>query len=242
MQSLKVIGILILGIGLLGVSCSDNKSSDLATQFGIGNPIITEIDPPTGNPPIGATPGTSITIKGRLFSPDVNLTKVTFNGVAATVLSATSTEITTTVPDGASTGTLFVQKEGVVYCDPDNGSSASNCYGKRFYIDCYKAFSNQYGDEVGVTYPDSKTFQITGQTGTKALRIDLNPDGATNVKIACDTLLIYSQFSKTCARTDVGDFLNTSTWVYQPTITFPSYYTVQMFVTAGQGDCTVSFP
>ncbi|TGK61924.1 DNA-binding protein [Leptospira wolffii] len=242
MHSLGRAILLISFLAAVGLSCSDSKNTDLATQLGIGDPVITEIDPPSGAPPIGATAGTSVTIKGRLFTPDVNLTKVTFNGVAATVLTATSTEITTTVPAGASTGTLFVSKGGVVYCDPDNGSAASNCYGRKFYIDCYKSFNNQYGDEFGVSYPNSKTFQITGQTGTKALRIDLNPDGPTNVKIACDTLLIYTLFSKTCSQTNVGTFTDTSTWVYQPTLSFPSYYTVQMFVTAGQGNCEISFP
>lgn len=233
---------IILSLFIFGLACSNSKDSDLASQLGLGNPVITEIDPPSGSPPIGTTVGTTVTIKGRLFSADKNLTTVKFNGVSASVLSATSTEIVTVVPAGASTGTLFVTKEGPVICDENNGDTATNCYGRKFYIDCYKSFDNLYGEELGVTYPDSKTFAIEGQTGTKALRIDLNPDGPTNVKIACETYLIYSKFSKTCARTDVGTFSNTNTWVYEPTLTFSSYYTVQMFVTAGKGNCTVSFP
>ncbi len=242
MRSLRQVTILIIFISLSGFYCSNSKNSDLASQLGIGNPVITEIDPPSGAPPIGSNLATSITIKGRLFSADVTLTTVKFNGISAPVLSATSTEITTTVPAGASTGTLFVTKEGVAVCDATNGSSAMNCYGRMFYVDCYKSFNSLYGDEIGVTYPNSKKFNITGQTGTKAVRIDLNPDGATNVKISCDTLLIYSLFSKTCGRTDVGTFSNTATWLYQPTITFSSYYTAQMFITAGTGACEISFP
>lgn len=232
----------ILSLSIFGFGCSSDKNSDLASQLGLGNPVITEIDPPSGSPPIGSNPGTTITIKGRLFSADTSLTTVKFNGVSASVLSATSTEIITVVPAGASTGTLFVTKDGPVLCDENNGDGATNCYGRKFYVDCYKSFDNLYGEELGVTYPDSKTFSISGQTGTKALRIDLNPDGPTNVKIACETYLIYSKFSKTCGRTDVGTFSDTNTWVFEPTLTFSSYYTVQMFVTAGTGDCTVSFP
>ncbi|TGL61028.1 LIC10067 family putative lipoprotein [Leptospira sarikeiensis] len=234
--------ILILFTVAFSFNCSNSKNSDLATQLGLGNPVITEIDPPSGSPPIGSNPGTTVTIKGRLFSADVSLTTVKFNGISANVLSATSTEIITTVPAGASTGTLFVTKDGPTNCDASNGDSATNCYGRTFYVDCYKSFDNLYGEELGVSYPDSKTFEITGQTGTKALRIDLNPEGPTNVKIACDTYLTYSKFSKTCGRTDVGTISNTNTWVFEPTLTFSSYYTVQMFVTAGKGDCTVSFP
>nr|WP_246052629.1 IPT/TIG domain-containing protein [Leptospira semungkisensis] len=236
--------IFILLISILGVYCSNSKSTDLASELGIGDPVITSIDPPSGAPPIGTSPGTSITINGRLFSATASNNTITFNGVSGTVLTATSTEITTVVPSGASSGTLFLSKSGSgpIVCDKNNSSSAMNCYGTPFYIDCYKSFNNQYGDEIGVTYPNSKTFAITGQTGTVALRIDLNTEGATNVKLGCDTYLVYSKFSKSCGRTDVGDPNNTATWIYQPTITFPSYYTVQMFVTAGKGNCEISFP
>nr|WP_246050581.1 IPT/TIG domain-containing protein [Leptospira langatensis] len=231
-------------ISVFGISCSNSKNSDLASELGIGDPVITSIDPPSGSPPIGTSPGTSITINGRLFSGTASNNTITFNGVSATVLTATTTQITTVVPAGASTGTLFLSKSGsgAVVCDKNNGSTAMNCYGSTFYIDCYKSFNNQYGEEIGVTYPDSKSFAITGQTGTVALRIDLNPEGPTNVKLGCDTYLVYSKFSKSCGRTDVGNPNDTSTWIYQPTLTFPSYYTVQMFVTAGKGNCEISFP
>jgi YD repeat-containing protein len=53
--------------------------------------------------------GTSVTISGTAFSPTPSLNTVKFNGTTATVLSATTTEIVTTVPAGATSGTISVK-------------------------------------------------------------------------------------------------------------------------------------
>jgi hypothetical protein len=63
-------------------------------------PSITGVDPTSG--PIG----TFVTISGTNFQPGT--TTVTFNGLAAVVRTLTATQITTTVPIGASTGPLTV--------------------------------------------------------------------------------------------------------------------------------------
>src|SRR5207244_2798583 len=63
-------------------------------------PSITSVDPASG------TIGTFVTITGTNFEPGA--TPVTFNGLAAVVRTVTATQITTTVPMGATTGPLVV--------------------------------------------------------------------------------------------------------------------------------------
>lgn len=52
--------------------------------------------------------GAPVTIYGTGFSTTPSQNTVTFNGVAATVVSSTSTQINTTVPTGATTGSINV--------------------------------------------------------------------------------------------------------------------------------------
>ena len=56
--------------------------------------------------------GTGVTIYGTGFSTTANQNSVTFNGVAATVTSATATRIVTTVPAGATTGPIALTAPG----------------------------------------------------------------------------------------------------------------------------------
>ncbi|HZU29966.1 MAG TPA: IPT/TIG domain-containing protein, partial [Candidatus Angelobacter sp.] len=52
--------------------------------------------------------GTQVTISGANFSPDPAQDAVSFNGTAATVTSASSTQLVVTVPSGAMTGAITV--------------------------------------------------------------------------------------------------------------------------------------
>jgi RHS repeat-associated protein len=63
-------------------------------------PSITAVDPTSGSI------GTLVTITGTNFEPGT--TTVTFNGLSAVVRTITATQITTTVPIGATTGVLVV--------------------------------------------------------------------------------------------------------------------------------------
>src|SRR6185369_8464489 len=56
--------------------------------------------------------GTQVTIYGTSFSTTPSSNTVSFNGAAATVTSATSTQLTATVPAGASTGPITVSAPG----------------------------------------------------------------------------------------------------------------------------------
>jgi uncharacterized protein (DUF2141 family) len=61
-----------------------------------------------GFSPAGGLAGTKVTITGINLVPDPSLYTVLFNGVTATVSAATSTSLTVTVPEGASTGRIQV--------------------------------------------------------------------------------------------------------------------------------------
>ena len=52
--------------------------------------------------------GTPVTIYGTSFSTTPSQNTITFNGVAATVTSATATQIVTSVPSGATTGSIAI--------------------------------------------------------------------------------------------------------------------------------------
>jgi hypothetical protein len=81
----------------------NGKTVTSANDFSITTPTITEFFPP-----IAAT-GISVKIKGTNFSSIAANNIVKFNGTSATVTAASATELTVTVPGGASTGTLTVK-------------------------------------------------------------------------------------------------------------------------------------
>ena len=56
--------------------------------------------------------GTTVTISGTGFSTTPSQDTVTFNGTAATVTSATTTQLVVTVPSGATTGAIGVTAPG----------------------------------------------------------------------------------------------------------------------------------
>ena len=79
---------------------------------GCGSSIAPTI---AGFTPASAPVGASVTITGNNFDPTpANNTVVFSNGVAATVTSSTSTQIVTTVPQGAVTGPITVTTTDVV--------------------------------------------------------------------------------------------------------------------------------
>jgi large repetitive protein len=55
---------------------------------------------------------TQVTLQGQGFSATPAANAVTFNGTAATVLAATSTQVVATVPPGATTGPIAVTVAG----------------------------------------------------------------------------------------------------------------------------------
>lgn len=68
----------------------------------------------SGMNPISGSPGTSVTITGTNFSTTPASNMVEFNGVPATVVTASATTLTVTVPNGATNGTVSVTTAGVM--------------------------------------------------------------------------------------------------------------------------------
>lgn len=58
--------------------------------------------------PSPAIVGTSVTVTGTGFTSPTNTNSITFNGASAIISSSTGTTISTTVPEGASTGPIVV--------------------------------------------------------------------------------------------------------------------------------------
>ena len=108
------------------ISGAVDNSSGASAQYNYdaaGN-VVSIARPAAGTVSIvGFTPttglvGTTVTIYGTGFSTTPNQNSVTFNGVAATVISATATQIVTQVPTGATTGPISVTSP--------NGSATSS--------------------------------------------------------------------------------------------------------------------
>jgi len=74
---------------------------------------VTSYDPPAES--IGA----EITIFGTNFSDIISENQVSFNGINATITSATSNALTVTVPDGATTGPISVTVNGETAQGPE---------------------------------------------------------------------------------------------------------------------------
>jgi len=86
-------------IALIGIlwSCAEEVYNP-----GIQAPMITEMEPDS------AFPSQVVVIHGRNFSSALVDNTVSFNGITATIKSVTTIAITTTVPDGATTGDVTV--------------------------------------------------------------------------------------------------------------------------------------
>jgi len=78
-----------------------------ATDFTVvSSPVVTSFDPTSGGT------GTVVTITGTLFSSTISDNTVTINGTSATVTAASSTQLTVTIPSGATTGKIAVTVNG----------------------------------------------------------------------------------------------------------------------------------
>jgi ELWxxDGT repeat protein len=87
--------------GSVTVTVGDQTATGV-NNFVVPAPVITSFAPTS------VKTGDVVTITGTDFSIVTEYNVVTFNGVAATVSSSTSTTITTTVPAGATTGHIIV--------------------------------------------------------------------------------------------------------------------------------------
>ncbi|MEQ1676073.1 MAG: IPT/TIG domain-containing protein [Chitinophagaceae bacterium] len=91
---------------------SSCKKDDTVTPQPEPAPTVTAISPSSG------PKNTVVTITGTNFGTNTAALKVFFNGMQGTVQSAASTTITATVPAGASTGAVKVEKNSVQVTGP----------------------------------------------------------------------------------------------------------------------------
>lgn len=102
--TLKLFSLCFMFLAFVG--CSDDDE-DPITEF-----TVTAITPESG------TVGTEITITGTNFPSDASAVNLTFGGVAATITSISSTQIVTTVPNGATSGDVSIVANGFTKTTP----------------------------------------------------------------------------------------------------------------------------
>ncbi|AYN66366.1 hypothetical protein D1013_02700 [Euzebyella marina] len=107
---LQIVSCIILFV-VIGCSKSgDDNSGDDDPQVMV--PTISSISPTSG------TIGTEVTISGNNFSGTSNENEVSFNGTAANVKSATSTQLVVNVPDNATSGAVSLVVDGETATGP----------------------------------------------------------------------------------------------------------------------------
>ncbi|WP_378181206.1 IPT/TIG domain-containing protein [Aquimarina sp. SS2-1] len=97
---------IVLGILLISIGCSGDDDSG-----GIRIPAIVSFSPEIGEP------GDEVVIVGADLA---NATSVSFNGIASTIIENTGRSITTTVPEGATTGKISATTAGGLTISIDN--------------------------------------------------------------------------------------------------------------------------
>ncbi len=104
---------LITVTSFIATSCSkDGGNEPIANDDPVLKPTITAIAPTSG------VVGTEVTITGTNFNGTNNQNEVTFNGTAANVTSATTTQLVVEVPENATSGTVSVGVNGETAVGP----------------------------------------------------------------------------------------------------------------------------
>jgi hypothetical protein len=155
----------------------DGTSGSLGAAFGssAAPPTVSSIDPSSGSP------ATTVKVNGTNFDTSISNVIVRFNGVVATVISATQNQIVAVVPFGASTGPISVtvfdqQTTGPVFTVTPPKPSNNHPETQFHYIDTSSgsggspiAFLNNNDDDaVQLSLPfDFTLFRSTFLAGTR---------------------------------------------------------------------------
>ena len=219
-------------------SSNSSSSSSLAASL-LTYPIITSIEPRFVNSSFAISgityPATTLKITGRNFSAVTTDNIVLFNGITANVISSTTTEISTLVPDGVYSGVVTVSKVGGS-CTSIDKKSGVNCGGSDLFVSCYAPFKAEYGTEILLSYGTQNSITFTESIGTKAFRIDL-AIGTRSMLLNCPNNMTVTLFSKTCSPSITKDIVPSN---ITPQLTFDGGYTLQFFVTTQAGDCKIT--
>jgi Concanavalin A-like lectin/glucanases superfamily/IPT/TIG domain len=99
---------IVLSLAMFLFSCKKDDTPPAPSP-----PTIASFSPTSGNGPTTGGAGTLVTITGSNFSTTAASNQIKFNGTEATTASATATQLTATVPQGASTGKITVTANGL---------------------------------------------------------------------------------------------------------------------------------
>ncbi|WP_113652032.1 IPT/TIG domain-containing protein [Pedobacter namyangjuensis] len=99
------------GTGNVSLKIGDKNIVGPVFTYDYDAPVITDVSPLLGNA------GTEITINGRKFSSSAANNKVTVNGLPATVISSSATQIKATVPE-TKNGPVAVTSNGITNSGP----------------------------------------------------------------------------------------------------------------------------
>ncbi len=142
-----------------------------ASQFTtVAAPTITSFTPNNG------PPGTTVTITGTNFDPDARKNEVKFNGVTATVTSASATSLTAIAPSGATTGPISVTTRG------GTATSATNftVINPTPTVTSFTPTSGKAGDQI----------TITGTNFINVTAVTFNGSFATTFSVASETSIV----------------------------------------------------
>ena len=220
-------------------SSSNTSSTSALALSALTYPIITSLEPnqiySTFTLEGVVYPAASIKILGRNFSAVLSDNVVSFNGIIGSILSATATEITATVPGGVSSGVLTVAKNGGS-CNSFDKKSGINCIGTDVYVNCYSPFKSTYGSEVSLSFGSQNSVEFTESIGTKVFKVDL-PEGSRSLLLNCPSEMTVTVFSKICSPTKTASVVPSA---ITPQIQVTGGYTMQFFVTTQSGSCIIS--
>ena len=148
----------------------------------------------SGFTPASGEIGDVLTITGKNFSTNASQNIVNINGIAAVVTSSTSTQIVTTVPEGATTGRISVTRNGLTGTSATDFTVISIPVIPEPAITGFSPDSGQVGDTVIITGTNFSTtpaengvkFNNTLAVVTASTAIQITttvPEGASTGKI-----------------------------------------------------------
>jgi YD repeat-containing protein len=165
-----------------------------STPFTVGNPTAPTITSFTPN--VGSS-GMSVTLTGTNFQTITSSNKVAFNGINATINSATATSIVTTVPSGASSGRLTVST-------PDGKAVSAN----DFYIPPPPYLGTDVESIGRIAFGETKT--VTINTGNKIAMLLFDATAGQRMSLSMyNGTMSWAQFS--IVKPD-GSYLIGPTW------------------------------
>jgi N-acetylneuraminic acid mutarotase len=131
--------------GKITVTVNGQTGTSVADFVVLNAPTITSFTPTSGIAPVDIVTGTVVTLTGTNFDLIATNNQVWFNNTLAVVSAATATQLTVTVPAGATTGVIAVKVNGV------NITSATDFIVTNPAISEWSPVSAGWGAEVTIT-------------------------------------------------------------------------------------------